>query len=173
MTRAEMTVRTVPLDDPHARRMLEWLRDDELRDRLGTIYPPSERQHAEWLEKLAADRTRLALAIESDERHVGIIGLSGIDLIYRNAEVWLYIGDPAARGKGVASEAFRQIARFGFETLGLHRLYAQVFQFNQPALRFFDRVGMLREGTLREAVFKRGSFHDKIVFGMLASEFSK
>lgn len=164
-------VRTVPLDDRHHDNLLRWLQDADLRDHIGTVFPPSKAQHLEWYRSLCADRTRLAQAIEVGGEHVGMIGLSGIDLVYRNAELWIYLGDQKDRGKGVAKEAFRQLASFAFETLGLNRIFVQVFAFNERGLRFFASCGMKPEGVLREAVFKRGRFHDKQVFGLLAKEF--
>lgn len=166
-----MTVDNVPLEERHLDAMLRWLQNADLRDHLGTIWPPSRVQHMEWYRNLAADRTRVALAIEVDGKHVGVIGLSGIDMVYRCAELWIYVGDREQRGRGVAREAVRALCRFGFETLGLNRVFVQVFSFNEPALKFFLACGMKPEGVLREAVFKRGRFHDKHVFSMLAREF--
>ncbi|HTN51029.1 MAG TPA: GNAT family protein [Anaeromyxobacter sp.] len=166
-----MNVRTVPLEEHHLENMLKWLQDADLRDHLGTVYPPARAQHLEWYRALTADRTRLALAIEADGVHVGVVGLSGIDLVYRCAELWIYLGEGQARGQGAAREAFRQACAYGFGTLGLNRIFVQVFSFNERARRFFEACGMKPEGVLREAVFKRGRFHDKHVLGLLAREF--
>lgn len=169
-----MPTRTLPLDDRHLDRILTWLQDQDLRDHIGTVYPISRPQHLEWYRTVTSDRSRLVMAIESDEAggHVGMIGMNGIDLVYRSAELWIYLGDPAARGMGVAQAAFEQVVRFGFDTIGLNRIFVQVFGFNERAQRFFQACGMRHEGTLRDAVFKRGRFHDKLVYGLLAREFS-
>lgn len=166
-----MTVSNVPLDDRHLDAMFRWLQAPDLRDHIGTIWPPSRAQHLEWYHNLAGDRTRMALAIEADGEHVGVIGLNGIDLVYRSAELWIYLGDHSQRGKGVAKAAFRALCDFAFNTLGLNRVFVQVFSFNERALKFFPACGMKPEGVLREAVFKRGRFHDKHVFSILAREF--
>lgn len=169
-----MSFRTIPLDERHLANILRWLEDESLRDHLGTIFPISWPRHQEWFRNLATDRTQLVQAIErrTDQAHVGMIGLTHIDLIYRNAELWLYVGETDQRGSGAAREAFEQTVAFAFRTLGLHRVFVQVFDFNRRAQRFFEKCGMRREGQLREAVFKRGRFWDKHVFGMLANEFA-
>lgn len=165
-----MTVQNVPLEERHLDNLLRWLQDADLRDHIGTVFPPVRQQHLEWYRSLCGDRTRFAQAIELDGEHVGIIGLSGIDLVYRCAELWIYLGDGKERGKGTAREAFRLLADFSFQTLGLNRIFVQVFAFNGRALRFFTSCGMQPEGVLRESVFKRGRFHDKHVLGLLARE---
>jgi RimJ/RimL family protein N-acetyltransferase len=166
-----MNVRNVPLDEKHLDNLLRWLQDPDLRDHIGTVFPPVRQQHLEWYRALCADRSRLAQAIEVDGEHVGVVGLSGIDLVYRCAELWIYVGEGKDRGKGAAREAFRQLVGFGFDTLGLNRIFVQVFGFNERGRSFFASCGMKPEGVLREAVFKRGRFHDKYVFGLLAREY--
>ncbi len=169
---AAAAVRIVALDERHLENMLTWLADEDLRDHIGTVYPVSRQRHAEWYRSLVSDRSRLAMAIETaDGEHVGVVGLSGIDLVYRCAELWIYIGPSASRGRGLAAEAFSLLVGYAFQTLGLHRVFVQVFAFNERARRFFEKCGMRPEGILRDAVFKRGRFHDKYVYGLLENEF--
>lgn len=166
-----MRARIVPLEERHLSAMLGWLQDGELRDHIGTIYPIPMARHTEWYRSVIGDRSQVIYAIELDGgRHVGTIGLRGIDLIYRNAELWLYVGERDERGTGTARAAFDHVVDFGFSTLNLHRIFVHVFAFNARARKFFEKCGMKHEGTLREAVFKRGRYVDKHVLGLLAHE---
>lgn len=166
-----MAIFLAPLDERHLQNMLHWLGDVELRDHIGTVFPITMARHREWYQGLVHDRSQVVMAIEDGSTHIGTIGLRNIDLIYRNAELWLYIGEQDRRGGGVARPAFDQIVAFAFQTLNLHRVYANVFGFNERAKRFFAKAGMRHEGVLREAAFKKGCFCDKHVFGLLESEF--
>lgn len=147
-----------------------WLLDDDLRDRLGTLNPPSEFEHEQWMAKQASDPSRLVRVIEYRDEPVGMCGLLHVDLTYRNAEVWLYVAE--GRGGGVGRAAITQMLDHSFRTIGLHRVGARVFGFNRPALQFFAGLGFAAEGVEREAVFKKGRFHDVHLFGLLASEFA-
>lgn len=165
-----MTIRIVALEERHLSTMLTWLDDADLREHIGTIFPIPLARHLDWYRRLLDDRSQLVLAIEDDSRHIGTIGLRSIDLVYRNAELWLYIGEQTHRGSGAARAAVGQLLEFSFATLNLHRVFAQVFDFNERAKKFFCKCGMKPEGVLREAVFKRGQYWDKHVFAILSSE---
>ena len=52
-------------------------------------------------------------------------------------------------GKGIATEAAKQAARFGFERLGFQRLEIVVEPANLPSLRIAEKIGAVREGLLR------------------------
>src|SRR5882672_1841917 len=93
---------------------------------------------------------------------VGTIGLSRIDPTHRRAEYGVLIGEPGARGKGLASEASRLLLDYAFRTLGLVRVYLHVFADNAAAVRLYERVGFLREGLLRRHVYKGGRFRDVV-----------
>jgi RimJ/RimL family protein N-acetyltransferase len=63
--------------------------------------------------------------------------------------------------------------RFGFEELGLHRIYARVLPFNQPALKLFESCNFVREGEERESFFTWGRWWSPVCFSVLAQEFFK
>ena len=56
---------------------------------------------------------------------------------------------PAARGRGVATEALRLLADWAFDALGLGRLQVFVAPENVAALRLVKRAGFRHEGVLR------------------------
>ncbi len=164
--------RIVPFEESHLPAVLAWVNDPAVRDAVGTVRPIAMAQHREWYAALQRDPRRLYLIIEEDGHAVGMIGLNGIDLQYRNAELWLYLGDESTRRKGTGRRAVRQMAELAFQTLGLNRLCAHVFHYNERALAFFKACGFVPEGRLREAAFKHGAFCDKHVLGLLAREFA-
>jgi RimJ/RimL family protein N-acetyltransferase len=95
-----------------------------------------------------------------DDRPVGSIDLHGVD--YRNggASLGIAIGDPADTGHGYGSDALRTLLAFGFDQLRLERIELEVYDFNDPAQRLYERVGFVHEGTSRHALYSDGTFHD-------------
>ena len=81
------------------------------------------------------------------------------------------IGDESNRGKGFGSDTLIQLLRFGFHDLGLNHIYGKVTLANKAAVRSNEKIGMTREGVIREDIFLNGSFHDSALFGMLRAEF--
>lgn len=103
----------------------------------------------------------------------GVIGSIGLSLHreHQRGEMGYWIGRPYW-GKGYVSEAAREVLRFGFEELGLHRIHAHHMTVNPASGAVLKKLGMTHEGTLRHHTLKWGEFHDIECYGILAAEFS-
>lgn len=66
-----------------------------------------------------------------------------------------YIFNPAYWSKGYATEACQRMLQYGFEELGAHRIKAECSPDNPPSWRLLERLGMRREGHLKQVVFFR------------------
>jgi [ribosomal protein S5]-alanine N-acetyltransferase len=99
---------------------------------------------------------------------VGAIGL-GIVEEHARAELGYWFGAPYW-GRGYATEAAAEILRFGFDDLELHRIFASHFVRNPASGRVLRKVGMLREGKLRQHVRKWGVFEDLETFAIVVDE---
>lgn len=164
----------LPFDECTLPVVRSWINDEELRRGTGTEGPVSDFEHRRWYQSLMEDRSQRVFLIGQHQNEgikpVGAIGLRSINWRSRNAEFWIYLGERSARGKGMAEEATRLLLRFGFNTLGLHRIFLQVNVTNQAAIRLYRRVGFIEEGTLREGAFAEGIFVDRLLFSLLADE---
>jgi RimJ/RimL family protein N-acetyltransferase len=101
-----------------------------------------------------------------------LIGAVGLILApaHHRAELGYWIGVPFW-GNGFATEAAGAVVAFGFETLGLHRIYAFRFAENVASGRVLTKIGMRHEGRSREHVKKWDRFIDLENYGLLRSEF--
>lgn len=73
-------------------------------------------------------------------------------------------------GKGYATEAARGLMGYCFRELALHRIYAVTSSVNPRSWRVMERLGMRREGVLREAELREGRWVDTLYYGILADE---
>lgn len=158
-----------PLDERDTEDVLRWRAQPEMLARLFADVPPTRADHLAWLERMRAQRDRQEFVIvdRAGDRPVGTIGLSHIDLRYRRAEYGILIGEPDARGKGMAAEASRLLLDHAFGPLGLHRVYLHVLSDNEPALRLYRELGFELEGRLRDHVWKGARFRDVVVMGLV------
>jgi RimJ/RimL family protein N-acetyltransferase len=101
---------------------------------------------------------------------IGSVGLANIDLVQRNAELFVFIGEKDSRNKGAALQAIRLMAAHGFNNFNLHRVWVRVFAFNVAGQHLFQKCGFAIEGRLREAKCLDGKYHDVIFMGMLEHE---
>jgi RimJ/RimL family protein N-acetyltransferase len=120
--------------------------------------PPPPRFVQTWLagyEDGREEGTRAAFAIV-DERDGGFLGIAvapEIDRASRTAELG-YVVAPAARGRGVASEALRLMTAWAFAELGMERLELLISVENEASKRVAARCGYVREGVLRSHYVK-------------------
>ncbi len=135
-----------------------------------------QKQLPEWqnLSEKTLYPASMPLAMEFKIEHAGKVAgsaaLTNIRWFNRKAEVRLWIL-PEFRGKGLAQTALSLLCDLAFNTLNFHRLEAEVYSFNTPALRLMSRAGFKEEGRLREAKFFNGQYYDIIRFGFLRQEY--
>ncbi|HUF09851.1 MAG TPA: GNAT family protein [Rhodothermales bacterium] len=164
------------MEDDVSGAYLEWLNDAETcAGNSHHVFPYTEEAALEYVRNTRRSRSELALAIElkDSSQHVGNVTLQGIHPVYRSAEYAILIGDPAARGQGIAFEASSLLLAHGFRELHLHRIYCGTFHTNTAMARLAARLGMREEGRRREAVFKGGQWLDVVEFGVLSKEFEQ
>ncbi len=92
-----------------------------------------------------------AVVCKEDGRMIGTCGFTSFDFTSDCAEIG-YVLNPEYHGRGLATEAVREIIRFGFEDLKLHRIEAKFMKENTRSLKLMERVGMRFEGYAREAM---------------------
>jgi len=110
----------------------------------------------------------LAVTLRSDGRQIGGIGLR-VEEQHQHAELGYWLGVPYW-GQGYATEASREMLRFGFEDLGMHRIFATHFKHNAVSGRILKKLGMRHEGCQREHLRKWDQFVDSELYGLLRHE---
>jgi ribosomal-protein-alanine N-acetyltransferase len=108
---------------------------------------------------------RLGIVLRASDTLCGGVGLR-IKADHRRAELGYWIGVPYW-GNGYATEAARAVVKYGFETLGLHRIFASHFANNPASARVLRKIGMRHEGSLRAHILKWGEFLDLEMYGMV------
>lgn len=118
--------------------------------------------------QMASDGTGARLAVErtSDGTFIGWCALSRWNPDYRSASMG-YCYDEAAWGHGYATEAARALLQWAFDTLDLNRVQAETDTRNVGSARVLEKLGFVREGTLREDCIVNGDVSDSWVYGLL------
>ena len=140
------------------------------------IDQPAREDEQAWLESVitearAAPRRQYQLGIDAS----GVGGLVGMVRIgidserHRSANIG-YGVNPDFWGRGYATEAARLIVGFGFETLGLHRIWATHHPENGASRRVLDKIGFREEGRRRDDRFVDGAWYDSVVCSILESD---
>ena len=105
-----------------------------------------------------------------EKKYIGTAKLDKIDLFRRSAEFGVMIGEVSFRGQKVGSQAMNLILEYGFDILGLHRIWGGTSELNNGMIRLFNKFGFKEEGRFREANYINGVYSDNIYFGLLRNE---
>ncbi len=111
-----------------------------------------------------------AIHREGEEEPIGVISLMNMNEEKASADLSIIIGDPEDRDEGLGTEAIRVLLRYAFEDLGLEKVGLSVFEFNEPAVRAYEKLGFKKEGRMQRAIRRDGEFHDVMLMRVLASE---
>ena len=134
-------------------------------------FPRAAAELDRWFESLLGRQDLKIFAIKSKEgEYWGNIELRDIDWIAGRAEVGIFLAEPEAQGLGLGREAIQAIARFAFEDLRLHRLYAKILESNTNAQRSFSRCGFQLEGRERQAFYDQGRHWDVLNYARLKED---
>ncbi|QTM98859.1 GNAT family N-acetyltransferase [Sediminibacillus dalangtanensis] len=141
--------------------------------------PNTEEQSRQYVnqcmqEACVSPRHRYALAItlSGTGEMVGCCELKLRDVVNKTGEL-SYIVHPKYWGRGIASEASDLMVSYGFCQLGLHRIIATCDPRNKGSKRVLEKLGMKKEGLLRENIKPEMEWRDSLLFSILDSEWKK
>jgi aminoglycoside 6'-N-acetyltransferase len=119
--------------------------------------------------QIAADNDRIILAVEREGQVIGDVLIKAGLMADRQAEIgWAF--SPDFHGRGLATEAARELLALAFGDLAMHRAWAQLDPRNAASARLCERLGMRQEGYFREDMWFKGEWGDTAVYAILAPE---
>lgn len=159
-------------------RFYEWINDPQVLEGLSIYLPMSMADEEKWLERAASrEQAEKPLAIEMQDgggwRLIGNCGFFDFDWTSRAGEIGIMIGDRSVWDQGFGTETVGLMLKHGFETLNLNRVVLRVYDNNRRAIRAYQKAGFTHEGTLRQAAYKNGVYHDLHVMSVLRSEWDE
>jgi RimJ/RimL family protein N-acetyltransferase len=138
-------------------------------------HPYPENGAVEWLKSIEprwADGTAavFAITLAPAGQLIGSIGLV-ITPDHRHAELG-YVIARQQWGNGYVTEAASALLRFGFEALGLNRIFAHHMTHNPASGRVMQKIGMRYEGTMRQHIIKWDEPRDVAFYGITREQWS-
>lgn len=143
---------------------------DNLRD--GLPYPYTEQDATDYISAMLSEdeNETFAFAITTDNKAIGSIGAFRQKNIHKHtAEIGYYIAEEYW-GKGLMTEAVKQICSYIFDKSNIVRIYAEPFSYNKASCRVLEKAGFLYEGTLRSNAIKNGKTIDMLMHSRLKTD---
>jgi ribosomal-protein-alanine N-acetyltransferase len=120
-------------------------------------------------QRAAGEILRLAIERRADAAVVGTCSLFAFEAESRRAEVGYGLDRPAW-GQGYAREAVGRLLEYGFDTMRLHRVEADIDPRNTASARLLEHFGFRLEGLLRGRWIVSGEVSDAAIYGLLAAD---
>ncbi|MDQ2716588.1 MAG: GNAT family N-acetyltransferase [Chloroflexota bacterium] len=172
LTGEKVLLRSLELDDLDL--FWTWFVDREaVKYSLGTwLFPWSKHETEMWLKRTLQDKETLTLGVleKATGQLIGYAGITSISHINHSGEYYIFLGAKSSWGKGHGTEVTRLLVHYGFASLNLHRIMLTVSSPNTGGVKAYTRAGFQQEGVLRQACYRDGAYHDKIVMAILRPE---
>lgn len=119
----------------------------------------------------AGEFATFALVLRDSGMLIGAMSLH-FSQRFDRAELGYWIGRPYWN-EGYCTEAGQAVLRYGFTEWKLNRIHANYLRRNAASGRVMQKLGMSREGVLRQHVKKWGKYEDIVVCAILREDWQK
>ena len=153
--------------------MLEWMHDNDINKFfLGDFNRFDESRVQKFIAESISDENQHYACVNDEDVYLGTISLKNIDYNAKNAEYAISFRKDA-HGTGASQFATREILKYAFERLELERVYLNVINKNVRAIKFYEKMGFVYEGTFRNHVLINHELENLRWYGILKREYMK
>ncbi|MDD5450222.1 MAG: GNAT family protein [Candidatus Omnitrophica bacterium] len=155
-------------------KIVNWINDPEVTHYLFMGDRPAhlELLQEQWEKEIRnPNEVSFAIVEKKADKMIGWCGLYTINWISRAAEYRIFIGDKKYWNKGVGTETAGLLLRYGFEKLNLNKVYLGVNAAHKGAVTSYEKAGFVKEGVLREEIFRNNRYYDAIRMSVLRKEY--
>lgn len=153
-----------PMSEADTEDIVRWRNSDAVRTHF--IYQElfTKQSHENWLHHVveAGKAVQMIICDAATDRGLGSVYIRDLDHQHHKGEYGIFIGEDAARGRGIGTRAAKLMIRYGFEELNLHKIFLRVFADNPQAIGSYEKAGFVKEAYLRDEVCIDGQYCDMI-----------
>lgn len=161
---ARLAIHALDAGDPHFGTVAGWLQELFAAHFLLSAASPQPRDLEQLLR---SDRNVFGLACLDDGRPAALLAYLDHDELHQRAEMRVLVGDPNLRRQGYAIEAARAWLAFGFDRLGLGKVFTQALQGDVRTMQLFERLGFAVEAVLPGELCIAGERHAAVRCALL------
>jgi RimJ/RimL family protein N-acetyltransferase len=135
--------------------------------------PTTLPQVAKMIEDQIASPANVVFMVCDNEtqKPIGFAGLYDMHRTARKAEFRILIGETDFWGKGYGTEVAQMLTFYGFDRMNMHRMYLGVTSENLGGVKAYEKAGYVREGQLRDDIYRNSRYYDSIKMSLLRNEY--
>jgi len=160
------------------KEMRKWVEDAEVTNNLSDafMFPNTNEETERFANDILDGKSPMKLFVIADketDEYIGQLALPNIDWKNRTTELAIVIGGAEHRGKGYGTEAIKLVEEFVFHRINLNRIELCMHDYNNNAYKCYLKCGFIEEGRKRHCFYINGKYADKIIMGILKSDYEK
>ena len=152
--------------------LISWRNKEGIRDFNTQFVLLNLELQKKWFNNIRKSNERKMYLITHQNKSIGVCGLINIDNENHNADIAIIIGDQGFHGKGIGTIVMKKLLKIGFKNLKLHRISAEVFEFNISSQKFFESLGFKHECSQIDKLWRRGRWWNVITYSIFPHQYS-
>ena len=123
------------IEEKDMEQRANWINDSDIQNTLNYDMPTSGDKTRAWFRKIVLDSSRREFSIYTVDgnKYIGFCGIFNIEMPVMSGELHCVIGDKSYQSGGYGTEAYKLLVNYGFEELGLNKIYG--YQLTHNSMR--------------------------------------
>ena len=160
------------LEESDLQLRVSWMNNKKVYSSMHFDIPVIMENTIKWYHNNKGNDKRVDLAFEENGEIVAFGGLTSIDRDVNKAELYIFV-NPNAQKSGIGTKATMLLCHYGFEELGLNKIYLETNEDNMAARCVYEKCGFILEGTHREEYKTSDGFMlSRMYYGLLKRDFN-
>jgi ribosomal-protein-serine acetyltransferase len=161
---AEETFAVIDKNRAYLREWLPWVDGTQTVEKVIEVIKNWQKEFEE--------KKDVVLGIYLDNKYIGNMGLHDINKNNNSAMIGYWLAKDA-QGKGIMTDCVRALTDYGFNELGLNRIYIYCAFENKKSRAIPERLGYTQEGILQDGTCLYGTYHDEVIYGIVKRNWIK
>jgi len=161
-----------PRNSEDIEKFTEWLNDFETTDYTGRSANVLTLEGEKEYLTNSKEQYAMVIVTKDEDKLIGTVGIEKINFVDRTGTLGIFIGDKEYRNNGYGTEAVRLIIEYAFQYLNLNNIMLTVMNFNERAIKCYEKCGFKEFGRRHQAVYINGEYYDKIYMEILKENFN-
>ena len=141
------------------KQIVKWRNDSEIIRFNTQFFLLNMELQKKWFEEITKKNSKSKMFVfKYGKEIVGIGGLIHYDYQNKSADIAIILGETKIRGKGFGTKALGMLVEYGFNQMKLHRIGADIFEYNKVSLRLFEKLEFKKELEMRDYLWRNGKW---------------
>lgn len=152
---------------------VKWINDQEVTQFLELNPPMSLEDEEKWFVNLQKSEDKVFSIDTKEGKLIGNVGLMRLNWKDRSVLIGIMIGEKEFWNHGYGTDAIETLLRYLFDELALNRVYLIADERNARALHCYEKLGVKKEGVLRQNRYKDGVYTNDVMMSLLKDEWKE